>query len=334
MKRTLMSLEVDIKKMPLGKISKRQIKQGYEVLNEIQETIQGAGPGGPSKAKLADCANRFYTLIPHDFGALAPPIIDNLEVVKKKMSLLEALVDLEIATTLMAEAEKSSDPVLDANYKSLKTTITPLDKSGALYQQLEKYTYNTHDNKQFRFGIVVEDIFEVAREGERARFESARWHEIENRQLLWHGSRLTNWVGITSQGLRIAPPEAPKTGYRFGKGAYFADCISKSANYCFTTREAPTGIMILSEIALGKMNELKKDQYMEKAPPGTHSTKALGMAAPLPAHDEILPGTDIKVPCGKIASTGLSTACTHNEFIVYDVAQISIKYMLRIRFAH
>ena len=33
------------------------------------------------------------------------------------------------------------------------------------------------------------------------------------RQLLWHGSRLTNWVGILSQGLRIAPPEAPVTGY-------------------------------------------------------------------------------------------------------------------------
>jgi poly [ADP-ribose] polymerase 2/3/4 len=27
------------------------------------------------------------------------------------------------------------------------------------------------------------------------------------------GSRLTNFVGILSQGLRIAPPEAPITGY-------------------------------------------------------------------------------------------------------------------------
>lgn len=34
-----------------------------------------------------------------------------------------------------------------------------------------------------------------------------------NKMLLWHGSRLTNWVGILSQGLRIAPPEAPCTGY-------------------------------------------------------------------------------------------------------------------------
>lgn len=31
--------------------------------------------------------------------------------------------------------------------------------------------------------------------------------------LLWHGSRLSNWVGILSHGLRIAPPEAPITGY-------------------------------------------------------------------------------------------------------------------------
>ena len=31
--------------------------------------------------------------------------------------------------------------------------------------------------------------------------------------LLWHGSRITNMAGILGQGLRIAPPEAPVTGY-------------------------------------------------------------------------------------------------------------------------
>lgn len=36
---------------------------------------------------------------------------------------------------------------------------------------------------------------------------------VGNRMLLWHGSRLSNWAGILSQGLRIAPPEAPVTGY-------------------------------------------------------------------------------------------------------------------------
>ena len=47
----------------------------------------------------------------------------------------------------------------------------------------------------------------------------------QKRMLLWHGSRLTNWVGILSKGLRIAPPEAPVTGYMFGKGVYFADMV-------------------------------------------------------------------------------------------------------------
>ena len=50
--------------------------------------------------------------------------------------------------------------------------------------------------------------------------------------LLWHGSRITNFVGILSQGLRIAPPEAPVSGYLFGKGIYLADMAEKSINYC------------------------------------------------------------------------------------------------------
>lgn len=50
--------------------------------------------------------------------------------------------------------------------------------------------------------------------------------------LLWHGSRVSNFVGILSQGLRIAPPEAPVSGYLFGKGIYLADMAEKSINYC------------------------------------------------------------------------------------------------------
>ena len=39
----------------------------------------------------------------------------------------------------------------------------------------------------------------------------------------------------------------------FGKGIYFADMSSKSANYCFTSRSDPTGLMLLCEVALGNM---------------------------------------------------------------------------------
>lgn len=68
------------------------------------------------------------------------------------------------------------------------------------------------------------------------------------RMLLWHGSRLTNWFGILRQSLRIAPPEAPVTGYMFGKGIYFADMSSKSANYCFASDQQRRALLVLCEV--------------------------------------------------------------------------------------
>ena len=50
----------------------------------------------------------------------------------------------------------------------------------------------------------------MVRKGESSRFKP--FSKLPNRKLLWHGSRVTNMAGILSQGLRIAPPEAPVTG--------------------------------------------------------------------------------------------------------------------------
>ena len=41
-----------------------------------------------------------------------------------------------------------------------------------------------------------------------------------------------------------------QTGYMFGKGVYFADMSSKSANYCFTTRSKPTGLVVLADVSV------------------------------------------------------------------------------------
>jgi len=336
MQQTLVSMKVDIKKMPLGKIKKSQIRDGYKVLTEIQNLIESKEEKDKMKIRLKDCANRFYTLIPHDFGRGEQPLIDDIEIVKQKMQILDTLTDLEIASNLMKDVVDQTDPIYQ-NYKSLKSKISPVEKNGERYKLLESYAYNSHDKGYFsNWDFTVEDIFEIERENERKRF--APWSDNENRMLLWHGSRLTNWVGIISQGLRIAPPEAPKTGYRFGKGVYFADCISKSGSYCFTSNDNPTGILLLAEVSLGKTNDLLKDEYMEKAPNGKHSTKALGQFAPKAKDNQKIEGCvdkgKVTVPCGEIASTGVKSACSHNEYIIYDVAQITVRYLLKCKFKH
>lgn len=116
---------------------------------------------------------------------------------------------------------------------------------------LQEYVSNTHGATHTQYDLELQGIFKVARHGEDKRYKA--FQKLHNRMLLWHGSRTTNYVGILSQGLCIAPPEAPATGYMFGKGVYFADMVSKSANYCRTSKIDPVGLMMLCEVALGDM---------------------------------------------------------------------------------
>ena len=160
--------------------------------------------------------------------------------------------------------------------------------------------------------------------------------DLHNKQLLWHGSRTTNFAGILTQGLRIAPPEAPVTGYMFGKGAYFADMSSKSANYTHTSKASNTGLLLLCEVALGDVNELlDADYHADKLPAGKHSVKGLGKTAP-DSKDTTTVFGDVLVPYGKGLPTGVNNpkgfTLQYNEFIVYDLKQIRVRYLLKCKF--
>jgi len=74
--------------------------------------------------------------------------------------------------------------------------------------------------------LKLRELFKTTRYGKFDPFKN--FQTLDNHQLLWHGSRTTNFAGILSQGLRIAPPEAPVIGYMFCKDIYFADMVSKN----------------------------------------------------------------------------------------------------------
>ncbi|GAM22252.1 hypothetical protein SAMD00019534_054270 [Acytostelium subglobosum LB1] len=267
----LKSMKVNLDKMPLGKISQRQIKSAYAVLTEIQDLL--ALPDTP-KAKVLDATNRFYTLIPHDFGRNPPILIDNVEILTEKIRMVDAMADIEIANNLRRLSIKAGNS-LDTNYAILATDIQPVDKGSSQFAFLNDLALSTLDGDM---SVTIENIFQVNRNGEAERF--TQWDHNPNRSFLWHGSRTTNWIGILGQGLRISPAEAPKTGLRFGKGVYFADTFSVSLGYCGTTPNYPHAVLAFSEVVLGSSEGLYADQYMEKASFGYHSTKALGMRAP------------------------------------------------------
>ncbi|XP_056150659.1 poly [ADP-ribose] polymerase 1 [Lampris incognitus] len=326
MKKAMVEFEIDLQKMPLGKLSKRQIQSAYALLSEVQQAVAGGVP----EAQILDLSNRFYTLIPHDFGMKKPPLLSNLDYIQAKVQMLDNLLDIEVAYSLLrgGAEDNGSDPI-DINYEKLKTKIEVVDKSTKEAEIISQYVKNTHAATHNTYTLEVQEIFKVVREGEYQRYHPFK--ELHNRQLLWHGSRATNYAGIFSQGLRIAPPEAPVTGYMFGKGVYFADMVSKSANYCHTSQSDPVGLLLLAEVALGNMHELKKASHITKLPKGKHSVKGLGRTAPDANATVNLDG--VQVPLGKGVHTNIDdTSLLYNEYIVYDVAQVNLKYLLKIKF--
>uniref|UniRef100_A0A4W3HYA8 Poly [ADP-ribose] polymerase n=1 Tax=Callorhinchus milii TaxID=7868 RepID=A0A4W3HYA8_CALMI len=324
MKKAMVEFEIDLQKMPLGKLSKRQIQSAYSILNEVQQV------DGGKLSQILDLSNRFYTLIPHDFGMKKPALLNNEDYIQAKVQMLDNLLDIEVAYSLLkgGKEDEGKDPI-DINYEKLHTNIEVLDKTTDEAKIIMEYVKNTHAATHNQYDLEVVEIFKVRRDGEGQRFKP--FSDFHNRQLLWHGSRATNYAGILSQGLRIAPPEAPVTGYMFGKGVYFADMVSKSANYCHTSQADPVGLILLAEVALGNMYELKRANHITKLPKGKHSVKGVGKTAPDPNASIKLDG--IEVPLGKgVQTPATDSSLLYNEYIVYDVAQINMKYLLKLNF--
>ncbi|GFO25409.1 poly [ADP-ribose] polymerase, partial [Plakobranchus ocellatus] len=326
MEDAVVEMKYDAKKAPLGKLTKTQIKAGYEALKDIETLIKKNDMG----RNLADACSAFYTRIPHEFGMQAPPLIRTPQMVKEKISLLEALEDIEIAIKMLKGGDMSENPV-DRHYHQLRCSLEPLSRTSEQFQLVNKYLLETHASTHNQYKMELLELFDCDREGEGAAFL-----DYGNRMLLWHGSRLTNWAGIIGQGLRIAPPEAPVTGYMFGKGVYFADMSSKSANYCFATKKKNIGLLLLCDVSLGNVNtKLAADYSADKLPAGKNSVQGLGKVGPDPATYVKTPD-GLTVPLGKSKNTGVNNPAgftlNYNEFIVYDTRQIRMKYLLKIKF--
>ena len=124
--------------------------------------------------------------------------------------MLNSLLDIEIAYNILKINSDNIEDPIDIHYKKLQCEMNVLDRDSEEFKRLVDYVKNTHANTHSNYKLSVKDIFKIKRGNEEASF--SKYKTLHNRKLLWHGSRLTNFAGILSQGLRIASPEAPCTG--------------------------------------------------------------------------------------------------------------------------
>ncbi len=283
---TMIDLNYDVNKLPLGKLSKFTITRGYQALKDLSALIDDPALaqseyGISYQDATEKLSNAFYSVIPHAFGRNRPPVIQDQTMLNKEIDLLDSLSDMKDAAIIMKKEPKDIEKMnaLDRQFKGLNLDeMTPLKKSSMEFIELKNYLVETK-GQTHHANYQVDQIFRIERQGEKERFDKSPFSGPPlNRRLLWHGSRATNFGGILSQGLRIAPPEAPVSGYMFGKGIYLADMSknllpalkfahlntfwtnrladylitgSKSANYCCSHISGGTALLLLCEAELG-----------------------------------------------------------------------------------
>ncbi|CAK5033987.1 unnamed protein product [Meloidogyne enterolobii] len=307
MQNAMMEFEIDLEKMPLGRLSKNHILKAYKVLKDLQFALEK--PEGPSKNEVLDFTNRFYTLIPHALGFGPPPFINSHEILITDQNEME---------------ENGTKDIFDLHYSKLNCCMEVLDKKSEEFGLINRYLANTHASTH-TIKLEIINVLKIQRLMEVKNFKK----EMGNRYLLWHGSRLTNYAGILSQGLRIAPPEAPVTGYMFGKGIYFADMVTKSANYCYAM--SGEGLLLLCDVALGEIQEEVDAKDLKKPKRGKNSVKGIGGTFPNPK--ENVQFDEMTIPCGKpINSEKKKLSLLYNEYIVYDESQVQLRYIVRVKF--
>lgn len=323
MKENVLAMKFDIKQMPLGKLTKEQIMAGYKALRKIEDCINK-----PSlKSQLAEACSEFYTCIPHSFSRRQrPDLISTNGHVRLKLRLLEALEDLHTSLDLFKKNALESRHPLDRFYKTLDCGLTELDCKEEDYKLIKVAILNTHGTTHIGYRLVLQNVFRIEKTSYNRSFRS-----VGNHRMLWHGSRSSNFAGILSNGLCIAPQDVPVNGYMFGKGVYFADCISKSANYCLK-KPNEEGLLVLCEVSLGSIKEETHAISYEKLPEGVNSVMGIGKFTP--DHTGWVPmsnGADIA--CGKLVHRPHTvTSLLYNEYIVYKTSQIKMAYLVKVKF--
>lgn len=133
----------------------------------------------------------------------------------------------------------------------------------------------------------------------------------------------------------------------FGKGVYFADCSTKSANYCFPRASGFCGALLLCEVDVGPVpmyepSASEPDAGQKAAAAGKTATLGKGQRIPGKWKDAGCVSDKLKgvsMPdCGPHTGSGLvnraeskeggSGFLQYNEYIVYDVRQIRVRYLV------
>lgn len=341
----LLTFNIDTTKMPLGKISDKQIDKAYQILAVIDVILKAIESGDWEKSaallgfpetyarsQIIECSNQFWRNVPYNCGRNTPPVIDTIEQIQRLTELLELIKNAEIAGKIIRRFDNVSD-IYSKMCVDIKVVTDVGEKT-----IIEQLIYGTHAPTH-NYGMEIMEIFRVSKEMPPTTNSRAWFEDLPNHRLLVHGSRMANFMGILSTGLRLPHPIQVANGSVLGRGIYFADVVTKSFNYCNVDCTNNIGFIALCEVALGDNPDLREYPHSDPLRPGQTSRFALGKTTideegwtDLTTDDGFI--KDVKIPQGPLVTRKaltLNASFLYNEFVVFDTRQYRFKYIVKIK---
>lgn len=254
---------------PLGVLTIGQIDRGEAILQQAYKVFQERG--AKARSELTHLSSEFYTAIPHRLGrsraALEAAVLDSLEEFEAKQETLQLMRDM-----LQVNGEGGSvlyDAEIDGKYKALGCEIGWLEPSSSGWKEIAEHVTSSQIKTK---NIRVKNVVTLRRKGEHDAFTS----EMPNQRLLFHGSRIKNWVGILSRGI-LLPKIVVSMGVKrtdagwLGNGIYFGDASCTSSFYTSAGKKG-TRLMSVARVALGKSKEFTKITYGLEGPPAGYDS--------------------------------------------------------------
>jgi poly [ADP-ribose] polymerase len=258
---------------PLGILTVGQIEKGEKIL----ATIHAAFADGRAHSDLEDLSGEFYTAVPHRIGrtreAIAEAVIDSLPAIAAKLDTLQLMKDM-----LAVNGEHGSvlfDDEVDQQYQALGAQLSWVEPGSSEWKEWASYVEKSQVKSK---NVKVQHVYRVKRPQEFDAFDT----KVGNERMLFHGSRIQNWVGLLTRGI-LMPKLVVSMGVNrtdagwLGNGIYFGDAACTSAFYT-TAGKKKTRFLAINRVGLGKAKQYTKITYGLDAPPAgfdsTHGVRS------------------------------------------------------------
>lgn len=252
---------------PLGVLTLGQIERGEAILQQLYGLFKAKKV---SPSEMERLSGEFYTAIPHRIGrsraAVQDAVIDSLEQFEQKQETLQLMKDM---LSVSSDSAVLFDAKIDAQYQALRCDVSAVEHGSPRFQEIEEYVIKSQVKSK---RIEVKNVYGLKRDQEWDAFDT----KVGNERLMFHGSRIKNWVGLLSRGI-LMPKIVVSMGVNrtdagwLGNGIYFGDAACTSAFYT-TAGKRGTRLMGIARVGLGKMKDYTKITYgLEAPPPGYDS---------------------------------------------------------------